>query len=72
MALMYLDAYLIVLIAVQQIAGKNLIVKRPILIDSLRRSIKILYAQRILSHVQSCIDDILETAVSRYEEMGLI
>lgn len=71
-SLVFLDAYLIVLIAVQQIAERQLIVKREIVVNQLRNCVKILYSERVVTHVHSCIDDILDTALSKYQEMGLV
>ena len=72
MAQVYLDTYLIALMAIEQISGKNVIVKRKHLIRELHRCIKVLYSEYVVPHLHSCLDEILSTALSRFVEMGLI
>lgn len=54
------------------IAGSNIIVKRKHIVRTLRKAVKILYGEKIIPHVHSCIADLLHTAISKYGDMKMI
>lgn len=72
MAQVYLDTYLIVLLALEQISGKNIVVKRKSLLRELHTCLKVLYTEKVIPHLHSCLDEILSTSLARFVQMGLI
>jgi len=72
MAQPYLDSYLLILFAIEQICGKNIIVKCKSLVKELHQTAIDLYEDRILPHLHSCLKEILYTALERFEQLNLI
>lgn len=72
MAQIYMDTYLIVCLTIEQICGKHIILKQKLIIKELHAAIKHLYTERIIAHLHSCLDEIITTAILRYEQMGLL
>jgi len=72
MAQVYVDSYLVVLMALEYISGRNIIVKKKHIVYNLRKAIKMLYADKIVTHVHSCIAELLHTALSKYSLMKLV
>ena len=72
MAQAFLDTYLITLMAIEQITGKHIIVKRKNLLRELHTCLKVLYSEQVIPHLHSCLDEILSTALARFVQMGLI
>ena len=72
MAQCYIDTYMIVLFAIEDICGKRIIVKRKNLIKELHTSIKDLHKRRVVKHLHSCLEEILGTALMRFEQMEVI
>ena len=50
----------------EYIAGSNVIVKRKQMVNNLRKSIKQLYADKIVPYVHSCIAELLHTALTKF------
>lgn len=63
----YVDTYLIVCLTIEQICGKHVILKQKLLITELHTVIKHLYTAKVLPHLHSCMDEILTTAILRFE-----
>lgn len=72
MSQVFLDSYYIVLMALHQLAGKNIAIKRKLLIRELGWCVKSLHSQKVIPHVHSGLKDILSTALSKYADMELI
>ena len=68
----YIDTYLIVLLTLEQICGKHIIIKQKLFVQELHVAIKHLYTDKVIPHLHSCIDEILTTAILRYEQMRLL
>ena len=67
MAQPYLDSYLLVLLAIEQLCGKNIVVKVRNLVKELHSTAQDLYAEKIYPHLHSCLQEILFTALERFE-----
>jgi len=67
-----IDTYLITLASVEQLCGKNLVLKQKTLVKELHLSMKYLYSQGCLPMLHSCIKETILTALSRFVEMGLL
>lgn len=67
-----IDTYLITLTAIENICGKNLVLKEKKLIKELHQGIKTLYTQRVIPALHSCLKEIIQTAIERFEQMGLL
>ena len=72
MAQAFLDSYLCVLLAIDQICGKHILVKRKNLVRELHTAVKELYSDKVIPHLHSCLDEILSTSLSRFEQMQLV
>ena len=57
------DTYLITLSAIEQICGKNLVLKEKKLIKELHVCIKRLYSLQVIPHLVSCLKEIIATAL---------
>jgi hypothetical protein len=58
--------------AIEQISGKNIIMKRKNLIKELHGCLKELYSGQIIPNLHSSLVEILGTALDRFVQMGLI
>ena len=67
-----IDTYLVTLVAITQICGKNLVLKHSKLVKELHNCIKVLHVKGIAPNPISCVVEIIETAVFRYVQMELL
>ena len=67
-----IDTYLVTLTALYEMCGKNLVIKNKKLTKELHSSLKQLYAQNVIPHLHSCLREIIQTAIERYEKMGFV
>lgn len=67
-----IDTYLVTLVAIRQICGKNLVLKHSKLVKQLHNCIKVLHMEQIVTNPISCVVEIIETAVFRYAQLGLL
>jgi len=68
-----IDTYIVVLLTIDAICGKNIVVNRKTLVKELHTTFKTLYTEdKMIPYLASCIKDISKTALSRYTEMGLV
>ena len=67
-----IDTYLIVLLAIEQFCGKNMVVKQKKLVRELHIAFKNLYTDKHIPYLHSCINEIIITAIERYEQEGFI
>ena len=66
------DTYFVTLITIDQICGKNLVLSKKKFITELHNCIKGLYSTGVLIHLHSCLNEIIETAVERFGQMGFL
>ena len=57
------DTYLVTLAAIEQICGKNLVLKQKKFVEELHACIKRLYSEKVLNHLHSCLNEIIDTAI---------
>ena len=67
-----IDTYLISLTAIEQLCGKNLVIKQKTLVKELHVGIKHLYTQGCLPMLHSCLKETILTALTRFSQMGLL
>ena len=67
-----IDTYLITLTAVEQLCGKNLVIKQKTLVSELHVAIKSLYSQGSIPMLHSCLKETIKTAIERFGQMGLL
>ena len=67
-----IDTYLITLETIWLICGKNLVLKEKKLIKEIHVCLKRLYSLQVIGNLHSCLIEIIETAVQRFEQMGFI
>lgn len=67
-----IDTYLITLMAIEQICGKNLVLKFTKLQKELHYCIKKLYNMQVIPGLHSCLKEIIQTALERFAEMDFI
>ena len=67
-----IDTYLITLNTIEQLCGKNLVIKQKTLTKELHVGIKYLYSQGCLPMLHSCLRETIVTACSRFAQMGLL
>ena len=60
------DTYLVTLAAIEQICGRHLVLKKKKFVTEIHECIKRLYKEGVLTHLHSCLNEIIETAVERY------
>ena len=63
---------MITLTTIEQLCGKNLVIKKKTLVKELHVGIKYLYSQGCLPMLHSCLKETIMSAVSRYTQMGMI
>jgi len=68
----FMDTYLITLATIEQICGKNLVIKQKTIITELHVGIKSCYSQGLIPMLHSCIKETILTALSRFSELGLL
>ena len=67
-----IDTYLITLTAIEQLCGKNLVIKQKTLVNELHIGIKSLYSEGSIPMLHSCLKQTIKTAIERFELMGLL
>ena len=67
-----IDTYLITLMTIEQLCGKNLFINQKTLVDSLHVGLKYLYSQRSIPMLHSCLKATIISAIERYGQMGLL
>jgi hypothetical protein len=67
-----IDTYLITLTTIEQICGKNLVLKEKRLVKELHNGIKTLYSLGSIPMLHSCLQEIIKTAIERFGNMGLL
>lgn len=67
-----IDTYLITLMTIEQLCGKNLIIKQKTLVNSLHVGLKYMYSQRCIPMLHSCLKATIKSAIERYSQMGLL
>ena len=67
-----IDTYLITLTAIEQICGKNLVIKQKTLVNELHVGIKSLYSQGNIPMLHSCLKETIKTAIERFHQMGVL
>ena len=66
------DTYLITLITIEQLCGKNLVIKQKTLVKQLHIGFKSLYSQGNIPMLHSCLKETINTAIERFEQMKLL
>lgn len=68
-----IDTYIVALLVVDHICGKNLVLNQKTLIREMHEAFKILYINdRIIPYLSSCIEEIIQTAIERFTECGIL
>ena len=68
-----IDTYLVVLLSIDQICGKNIVLNLKTLIKELHIAFKTLYTEeQMIPYLSSCIKELSKTAIDRYIEMGFL
>ena len=68
-----IDTYLVVLLAIDYICGKNIVLNQKTLIKELHSSFKTLYTENeTIPYLCSCIKEVIKTAMERYNEARFI
>ena len=67
-----LDSYYLTLLAIDEICGKNLVIKEKTLVKELHVGIKQLWSSQVIPCLHSCLQETISTALERYEQMGFI
>lgn len=71
-ALVFLDTYTIVLLALERLCGVKKVQKFGSLISELSSAIKHLHEQGVVSQLHSGLPDNIESCLLRYEQLSLI
>ena len=67
-----IDTYYLTLLALDEICGKNLLIKEKTLVKELHTGIKHLWFKKAISFLHSCLKETIQTALERYEQKGFI
>jgi len=67
-----IDTYLITLTVLTEMCGKNYVVKFKKLTKEIHLCIKRLYQLQVITHLHSCLIETIQTALTRFEQMGFI
>lgn len=67
-----IDTYIITLMAIESICGKNLVLKERKIINELHQGIKTLYGLGVIPAVHSCLMETIRNAIERFEQLGLL
>lgn len=67
-----IDAYLVVMLTLEELCGKQIVIKKHKLVKELHSAIKNLFTDGVIPQLHSCLSDILKTAWYRFEQMGLL
>ena len=62
-----IDTYLITLTTIEQLSGKNLVIKLKTLVNELHVGIKRLYSKGSIPFLHSCLKETIETSINRFE-----
>lgn len=62
-----IDTYLVTLSTIEHICGKNLVLKERNLVNEVHVCIKRLYSMNVVSDLHSCLQEIISTALQRFE-----
>jgi len=63
---------MVTLSTIEQICGKNLVLKEKKLIKEIHVCIKRLYSLQVIPDLHSCLQEIISNAISRFEQMGFL
>jgi hypothetical protein len=66
------DTYLLTLLAIEQINGKPMVLPIRKLIRELHATAKDLYTEGQLPDLHSCLMEVIQTSLRRFEKMGFI
>ena len=67
-----IDTYYLTLLVIEEICGKNLLIKEKTLIKELHTGIKHLWSKKSIPFLHSCLKETIQTALERYEQKGFI
>ena len=62
-----IDTYLITLTTIEQLSGKNLVIKLKTLVNELHVGIKRLYSKGSIPFLHSCLKETIMTSIDRFE-----
>lgn len=60
------------LLAVEQIHRRHIIVKRKKVMTELHTVLKNLFSDKVVPHLHSCLTEIINTALARFEQLELV
>jgi glycerol-3-phosphate O-acyltransferase len=67
-----LDTYTIVLLTLEQLCGKNIVLKEEKIVKELHIAFKNLHAEKAIPYLHSCLKEIIRNSLSRYEQMNFL
>ena len=70
--LIFLDTYLIVLLAIEQLCGTNKVQRLKFLVSELHISIKNLFESKVVTFLHSCLEENIQSCLYRFAQLGLI
>lgn len=70
--MIFLDTYLIVLLAMERLCGTNKVQRLKHLVRELHVSIKNLFEQEVVTFLHSCLEDNIQACIHRFAELELI
>jgi hypothetical protein len=68
----FLDTYMVTLLAIEQLCGKNITLKEDKFVKELHVALKHLYQERAIPYLHSCLQEIIRNSLSRYSQMGIV
>lgn len=68
----YIDTYYVVLVALEQMCGRQMILKVKKMVQELHQAIKMLYADGVVPDLHSCLKEIVNTAIDRFASLKLL
>jgi|688.fasta_scaffold228347_1 hypothetical protein len=68
----FLDTYMITLLTIEQLCGKNIVLKEDKIVKEIHVALKHLYKERAIPYLHSCLQEIIRNSLSRYHQMGIV
>jgi hypothetical protein len=63
---------MITLLTIEQICGKNIVLKEDKIEKEIHVALKTLYRERAIPYLHSCLQEIVRNSLARYHQMGIV
>ena len=68
----FLDTYMVTLLTIEQLCGKNIVLKEDKIVKEIHVALKHLYKEKAIPYLHSCLQEIIRNSLARYQQMGVV